>query len=172
MVITGIISAVLIIFILLLVLPVRLEIDSEREFIRVCMPAFFSAGLFDITTDPEIKFRFLFINIPSQVILSKKKKPEKKIIPKKKKKEKQTSFKKINKYITSLLNQFTIKKCIIDIDTGDFPLNAQLVQVAGYLNNKKCDISVNFENRNIVYFLLQTRIILILFTIIKYKMSN
>jgi hypothetical protein len=46
------------------------------------------------------------------------------------------------------VNAFTIKKALADFDTGNFPLNAQLIPVAQLLNAKNIRLHLNFENRN------------------------
>ncbi|NJK98976.1 MAG: hypothetical protein HC905_32330 [Bacteroidales bacterium] len=71
-----------------------------------------------------------------------------------------------------MLKTFTLKKLIVDVDTGDFPLNAQLYPVVYALNNKKVNVSINFNGNTAIYLVIYTRIYKIIYQSIKSFMFN
>ncbi len=61
------------------------------------------------------------------------------------------SYKMINPvwyFIVKIIRSFRIKKFNIGFDTGDFPLNAQLLPLLFHLSGEKVHLAVNFVNEN------------------------
>jgi len=158
---------------LILIFPVRIEIDSEREFLRGYMPFFFSGGIYNIMSAPDIRLRIALIRIsPGIFKKGKKDKKKKEKHASKKKDKKKGSFSGFWRIFRAMAGKIRIRKLTWEIDTGDFPLNAKLYPLTGILTSPDRKISINFDGRNSLYLLIQTRIILLLIIIIKYKLSN
>jgi len=68
-----------------------------------------------------------------------------------------------------LSNAFMVKKFYADIDTGDFPMNAQLMPLTLLSNNSTINLNINFENRNTVDIEIFTRLYKILATWVSNK---
>lgn len=62
-----------------------------------------------------------------------------------------------------------VKKFYADIDTGDFPMNAQLMPLTLLSNNSTINLNINFENRNTVDIEIFTRLYKILATWVSNK---
>ncbi|WP_282162697.1 hypothetical protein [Ulvibacterium marinum] len=59
--------------------------------------------------------------------------------------------------VIRLLKTFTIKRLIIDMDTGDSLLNAKLYPVFTFLNHTMGRFSINFQGRNHLVLYIQNR---------------
>jgi len=66
------------------------------------------------------------------------------------------------KRILRLLKSFRIKKLSVNIDTGDYLLNARLYPVFAFLNYHKGNFNINFEGSNKMVLHLQNRPIYII----------
>ena len=80
----------------------------------------------------------------------------------KKKKIKIKNIKKSRKLIglkksIPILKSFKVKKILIDIDTGNYILNAKLFPLFGFLNYKTGNFNINFEGRNRMVLYMQNR---------------
>jgi hypothetical protein len=172
----SILIFIILVLLLILILPVRIEVDTKKEFLRVYMPFFFSGGLYELMSDPDIRLRFALIRISPGIFMKskKEKKTKEKLSEKKKGKKtrKKLTLAEFLKILRTMAGKIRIKKLIWEIDTGDFPLNAKLYPLTGLLTEPGKAISINFEGRNTLYLLIQTRIISLLIIIIKYKLSN
>ena len=78
------------------------------------------------------------------------------------KKQKKLGSKMSFKTASRLLNSFKVKEFVLNIDTGNFILNAKLYPAFAFLNYHIGNISVNFEGRNQMVLYLQNRPIYIL----------
>ncbi len=74
--------------------------------------------------------------------------------------------------LKKLIVTFRIKKLTCNIDTGDYPLNAQLIPVCLAMNSKKVNVVINFNNHNNIYLQSRSQLIMILYTLLKYFMLN
>lgn len=59
--------------------------------------------------------------------------------------------------VIRLLRTFTIKRLIIDVDTGDCLLNAKLYPAFAFLNHTMGQFSINFQGRNHLVLYVQNR---------------
>lgn len=62
-----------------------------------------------------------------------------------------------------------VKNLEANMDTGDFPLNAQLIPVAQSINNQHIHVNINFKNTNNINALIITRVSNILILFLKLK---
>ncbi len=76
------------------------------------------------------------------------------------------------RFMIKILSTFRIKKLVWRLDTGDYPLNAQLIPIVSSLNSDRISISVNFYDRNEFHLLVQTSVFRLLFISMKYYMFN
>lgn len=116
------------------------------------MPFYLRLSL--ITTEPEHLFiRLRLFLIPVKVDLRKKKNFLKKSSPAKKKEKR--SF--TGNMPIHLLKAFTVKRAFLNIDTGDFPLNALLIPIAQTVSSGNVQMKINFENKTDVDINIFTR---------------
>ncbi|WP_422079509.1 hypothetical protein [Ulvibacterium sp.] len=59
--------------------------------------------------------------------------------------------------VIRLLKTFTIKKMVVDVDTGDCLLNAKLYPAFVFLNHTAGQFSINFQGRNHFVLSIQNR---------------
>ncbi|MBN2611631.1 MAG: hypothetical protein JXB00_08750 [Bacteroidales bacterium] len=78
----------------------------------------------------------------------------------------------IPKMISGIISNFRIKKLDCSIDTGDYPLNAQLIPVASCLSDSRVSVTINFNNKNELYLSATTRLFGLLITFIRFYMFN
>ena len=72
----------------------------------------------------------------------------------------------------NVIRAFRLKRLRWSIDTGDYPVNARLIPVASYLNNDRVNLSVNFNDYNAFYLILQSYLARIIYIIIRHFMFN
>lgn len=90
----------------------------------------------------------------------KKKKPEKP-------KRKRMAFSKIRRKLGRVLRSFTVKRFYVNVDTGDYPLNAILYPLAGALSNERRTVCINFTGDVVVRIRIENRLGKILYAIIR-----
>ena len=112
----------------------------EEEILRVHLRALFRDFYF-------YPLRKKHSSKPKRLKETKPKKPKRKI-----------GFRKI----LNLLRSFKVKVFILNIDTGNYILNAKLYPVFAFLNYRLGNCNINFENRNQMVLYLQNRPIYIL----------
>lgn len=71
-----------------------------------------------------------------------------------------------------VIQSFRLKRLRWSIDTGDYPLNAQLIPVASFLSRDRIDLSVNFQDNNAFYIILQSYLARIIYITIRHFMFN
>lgn len=59
--------------------------------------------------------------------------------------------------ILRLLQSFKVKKIFVNIDTGDYLMNARLYPVFAFLNYHKGNVRINFEGKNQIVLFVQNR---------------
>ena len=74
--------------------------------------------------------------------------------------------------IKKLLGSFSVKKLIAEIDTGDYPLNAQLFPLAQAISTDGKEVTINFKNKNTIDLLIETRLYKILWIAVKTFLIN
>lgn len=70
------------------------------------------------------------------------------------------------KRILGVLKSFQVKEIFVNIDTGDFVLNAQLYPLCMFLNYHIGQFSINFEGKNQIKLQLRNRPIYLIKAII------
>lgn len=151
-VIIGVVAMLLLIGFLFA--PIVVYIDTEQNRYAVFQ---FPVLSFFLQVDRHAltpRFRLLGINIP----LRKKERSKSEI---RKKKEKKSRYKKsIHAWrflMERILQSFTIKRVVLDLDTDDVILNAQLVPLFLYASGGARKLSTNFNGRAYLHLHLLNR---------------
>ena len=71
-----------------------------------------------------------------------------------------------------MLRSFKIKRLEADIDTGNYPLNAQLIPLVQTINGSNINLNINFENRNEANIRISTQLYNLITTNLKHKLRN
>ena len=166
-------TILLILFLLLILcflfLPIVLFIDTSTSEYYIKLKGLAKAS---IETDSKellrIKLKILFFNyyffpLKKNSTTRKKKRVKKKV--KKNETRKMTRI-RIKKGLR-ILSSFNVKKVILDIDTGNWILNAKLYPLFGFLNHHIGSFNVNFSGMNRMALYMQNRPINILKSLIK-----
>lgn len=141
-----IVTVILVFFLGIFVVPLTLVIDSRQDIYSLHLTGYLKFRWIRSETGSWLLIRLLGIPVrissfdkftPGRSRKEKKKRPVKKRGP--------IPFRRIFSKIRSAV---TFQKLYANIDTGDFPLNAQLIPIAGYLQQYKYEVSVNFQNVN------------------------
>ena len=153
MILAGFI-VLLMLIILLLLTPVDLYLNSNTNNYYIQLRGLAKAS---IEKDPieiaRIKLHLFFMNFyfyPFKYIFSKKKKGIKKI-------EKKSKRKIGLKKGLQIIKSFKVKRFDLEIDTGDYCLNAKLYPLFVFLNYRVGHFKVNFEDKNQFVLHLQNR---------------
>mgnify|MGYP001820375450 CR=1 FL=1 len=150
----------------LLLTPVSLFIDTRRDKYVIQQKGVVKASVLgDKKEVLKVKLNVLFLKFYLYPLRSSKSKSKPKIKGKKKsKKRKFLSFKTGLK----LLKSFKVKRFRIDIDTGDYIVNAKLYPAFAYLNYKIGGFNINFQDRNQLVLHIQGRPIYIIKSFINF----
>jgi len=143
---------------LVLWLPVEVEVDTNTDVYRICWK-----GIFGLRAEPgEDRWRLFF-----QIFFVEKewrpgatKKPVKKPEPSKpaRKKQKQPlSPRRAWQLFKNMLHVVELRHCRISWDTDDYTRNAVLFPLFFLLSKGKRRLAINFNGRQELQFLLQTR---------------
>lgn len=165
--IAGIILLLFIMFILyILIIPVTLKIDTYENNYYFRMSGICGVRVQKNNGVWKAWFSVLFLtfNIQSLKRFTTAKNKSHKADARFKRKKRYSS-KRLKMFI-KLLKTLRIKRLQCEIDTGDYPLNAQLIPIAYALNRKNIDLSVNFRGGNDLYLIVYTRIYRIIYQII------
>jgi len=160
------ISLLLIFLIWLLLVPVILYTNTERNRYLLTLPGIFRAvvvpheGLF------HIRGWILFIPFKFNPFKQRKRQEERK--PRKKKKKRLLRSGNF-RTMKGALRAFRIRKLKADIDTDDFTLNAWLVPVFLAVNQENICLQVNFEGHQSLLLDLRVTLGALLWNIIKTK---
>jgi hypothetical protein len=158
-------------FVILLVLvyflfaPIIIEIDTDHAMYRLRFHRLASARLF---MSDSLMLRLEIGRWMKQFDLLRRK--EKKITPQRIQNTsgKHFHFRKIVKKISAILQSFRLTKCIIRIDTGDFPLNGILYPWFFLLSQKTGKlVMINFENDNRIVLEIRNSVARMLWAYIK-----
>jgi hypothetical protein len=159
------ISLLLIFFLWLLLVPVILYMDTDRERYLLTLPGIFravvvpDAGLF------YIRGRVLFIPFRFNPFKSRKKKSQTRELQKKKRKK---SFNN-PRMMRGALRSIRIRKMEANLDTDNFTWNAWLVPAFSVLNGENIRLQVNFEGHQSLLFDLRVTLGTLLWNLIKAK---
>ena len=158
-----ILIAILLFFLWLIFGPVRLKVNTMKKTYEVILPGIFRGMI--IPTNNFLIFKLWIVAIPVKIDplkTRKSKKPKKKEKPEKKKRKRKENesipFNKIRKMATRILKSFTIEKLYLNMDTGDYVLNARLVPVFAAITNNKRHLTINFQETNEFEIIIKNRI--------------
>jgi len=157
MILTIFLSLFLLLIIYLLFIPVILFIDTATNQYYIQLKGLAKASIELHSKEVLIfKLRVSFFNFYFYPL--RKRRPS---ISEKKKMIKRNGIKNIKKFgfrkISRVLRSFKIKNLIIDIDTGDWTLNAKLYPIFSFLNFTVGSFNINFEGRNRMVLHMQNR---------------
>lgn len=141
----------------LLFVPVTLHIDTNKNqyYIQV-LGLFKMSALADEKEALKIKIKICFVTYYLYPL------KKKKVTEREGSKKKKYSRKFNHKIGLKLLKSFKVKRFFIDIDTGDYLLNAKLYPLFALLDFEMGNIKINFEGRNQLMLNIQNRPIYIL----------
>ncbi|WP_340202257.1 hypothetical protein [Ascidiimonas sp. W6] len=141
----------------LLFVPVIISIDTVNQNYYLQVKGL--AKVF-ITGDEKqlikVKLKIFFLNFNFYPL--KKKTTKKKELEITEKSSKKKKYSVLNlKSALRILRSFEIKKCQLDIDTGDCIENAKLYPVFVFLNRTKGTFRINFEGKNSLLLCVENR---------------
>ena len=171
-----IIAAFFLVFSGALLVPLQLELNSEEERYRVRLFGYTSARLITKGTEWMIRIRVLFVPF-SYYPFRHRKKTDDNLEQKKNKtvsagRRRRMGLRTGLALIKKLLGSFSVKKLIAEIDTGDYPLNAQLFPLAQAISTDGKEVTINFKNKNSIDLLIETRLYKILWIAVKTFLIN
>jgi hypothetical protein len=142
----------LIIFIILWVIftPLIVRVSNEDNIYEIRQ-----RGTFLMKAEFNEGFRFHFYVFGFQIPKRTKREKHKPVSTKKQKKQHvfKKSFSKWNTFLGDLRKAVSVKRLVLDIDTGDVVLNAQIFPVLFLLNINQVTLSINFVGRVFVEFI-------------------
>ncbi len=145
-------------------MPVIVKIDTDTGEYFIQFKGLAKASILgDEQELIKIKLNVLFMNF-DLFPLRKKFSRKKKLKEPEKKKKKWTVVKGQKAF--RILRSFKVKKLVLEMDTGDFVLNAKLYPVLFFMNRFNGSYAINFENRNRLALHLENRPIRIIKSII------
>jgi len=154
----------------ILLMPVILYTNTERNRYLLTLPGIFRAVIVPDDGLFHIRGWILFIPFKFNPFVQRKRKKERK--PRKKKKAILRSGNL--RTMRGALRAFRIRKLEADIDTDDFTMNAWLVPVFSAVNEENICLRVNFEGHQSLLLDLRVTLGTLLLNVIKakYKLFN
>ena len=170
-------TALLVIIVLLLLLlgyllwmPIVLKIDTDSHEYYLQMKGLAKASVLgDKDEVLKVKLNVLFLNFnfyPLRKISASKKKKLASKEGKEDVEKKKRNWTRQGQRALRVLKTFEVKHLLVDLDTGDYVLNAKLYPVFFMLNRWEGSFAINFMNRNRLALIVQNRPIYILKSII------
>ena len=169
-------TALLVIIILLLLLvayllwmPIVLKIDTDTNEYYLQLKGLAKASLIgDEKEVLKVKLNVLFLHFNFYPLRKKAASKKKKLALKKGKEDvkKKRNWTNQGRRALRVLKTFEVKKLLVELDTGDYVLNAKLYPVFFMLNRWEGSFAINFRNRNRLALVVQNRPIYILKSII------
>jgi len=170
MVLLLIILLILLLLIFILTAPLRITINTDAGIYRANYSNLISIALYNNVKPFRIYVRILFIRF--RIRFGKKRTGPEIDKPVKQRKRKSMTLKKAVRLVRTAWASLNIKRLFADIDTGDYPLNAQLIPVAQLASRENVALCINFEDRNQLDLVVQTRVISLLWHYIRFGTSN
>jgi hypothetical protein len=163
-----IVSAVLLFISGTLFVPLKIVLNTKEKEYYISLPGYLRADLmFESMQSIKVKLRVFFFTFriePGNATKIKEKYTYRK--------QKRRKIQRPLLLAKNQLKNFRIKKLNASIDTGNFPLNAQLIPIAGSLNRRNINLNINFENKYELDVCIVTRLYKIIYTTIKHYISN
>jgi len=137
--------------------PVMLLIDTEKKRYLFILPGVLSARV--ISREDLFYIRLWIFFLPFKIDpfkVTRRPSTSKEIT----RKEKKSRSRKINpvRFMQKAKRAFHIRRLDLDLDTDDFPLNAQLVPVFTAFSGRNRDLRINFEGKMYLHLDLRTRV--------------
>lgn len=129
--------------------PIVFVVNTNSNEYFLSLQGFIRIQLTKIEETWRIKLKLFFLSFTMNPFRYKR---IKKIKNEKTKSGKTKNPQKIINAIRKAFKAITIKKLIANIDTGNYPLNAQLLAVTPILNQRNISLNVNFESYNTIEF--------------------
>ena len=170
MVVLIIILILLLLFTGLLCLPTKIVADTDRKQFYVSIPFYFKAMVSGENEIWSVRIRVFLIPFKIKTPFLKKKSFNKKNKSEKKniKKRRKMNTERLLQLLKRTIKSFKIKRLMASVDTGDFPLNAQLIPVVSQIKSENISIGINFNNDNSFFLRVDTRLYKLTWIIIRY----
>lgn len=177
----SILGLLILILLWVLLVPFRLEIDSEQGIYRAGIPWLIKAWIEPARDFFIVRLRILFMNYwfdpfsPAQKKKTQETSPdvrkEKKRPERHKKKKKLPAMNMVRPAIRMMRATYRairLRKLTIDFDTGDDVLNAKLVPVCYMISRENRSIMVNFDDFQRIILDVRTRLVWFVFNGIRF----
>jgi hypothetical protein len=165
------ISLLLVFLFWLLLVPVILYTNTDRNRYLLTLPGIFRALVVPDDGSFYIRCWILFIPFKFNPFKQRKRKKKGEARPKKKKKKRSWRYGKI-RTMKGVLRAFRIRRLEADIDTDDFTLNAWLVPVFSAVNQENVSLQVNFEGHQSLLLDMRVTLGALLWNLIKVKYKS
>ncbi|TFH27986.1 MAG: hypothetical protein E4H10_02025 [Bacteroidia bacterium] len=159
------ISLLLVLFLWLLLVPVIIYTNTDRNRYFLTLPGIFRAVVVPSNGLFHIRVWVFFIPFKFNPFEGKKEKRK----PKPRVKKKRIWRSGNIRMMTGALRAFRVRRLEADIDTDDFTLNAWLVPVFSAVNGENIRLQVNFEGHQSLLLDLRVTLGALLWTFIKTK---
>jgi hypothetical protein len=149
--------------------PVIIFLDTDRDRYFLALPGIFKAAVEPAEELFHIRGWILFIPFRYNPFLRKKRKRQKRaeVVPAIMRPKKISGGMRM---AADAVRSFRIRKLVLDIDTDDFMLNAWLVPVFSFVNNKNIEMRVNFEGTASMHLEMRNRMATLLWIFIKNRL--
>ncbi|MEZ5069597.1 MAG: hypothetical protein R2751_01170 [Bacteroidales bacterium] len=156
--------------------PLRVRVRSDERTLSVSLP-----GLAGVTLRPGgslvlLRIRVFFVRFTLDPLASRRrKKKEKSTKPEKKTKDKRKTGRSPAQQaglVRALLRAVRIRHLYLDLDTGDFSLNAMLYPALALVRTPRIQTAINFEGRLFLDADFQTRLGTLLFIAITHRIKH
>jgi hypothetical protein len=159
------IALLLVFFLWLLLVPVILYTDTERERYLLTLPGIFRAVVIPDTGLFYVRGWILFIPFRFHPFKSGKKRDK----PKERKKRKRTKRFTNPRMIRGALRAIRIRRLKVNMDTDNFTWNSWLIPVCTAVNGENIDLRINFEGYQSLLLDLRVTLGTLLWHLIKAK---
>jgi hypothetical protein len=157
----------------ILFFPLKVVVNTQQKEYYISLPGYFRADLlFANPMSFKLRLRIFFFSFriePGKRVAELTESSEGSI-PIKSKRNRRS--KNMLDYIRRMITCFRINRLQADIDTGNYPLNAQLIPIAQRISHNNIDLRINFENYNRVDFYATTRMHKLVYAFLKYKFTT
>lgn len=165
-----VVGTIFLIIIWLLVAPISLYVDTSQpsNILRLAIKGIFSYQVYIENNKILIQTTLLFISWKKELF-----EPKKKPVKRSKKKQKSGYGAKGSRWIRMIwpiLKPFKLQRLSLDIDTGDYVLNACLIPLFVWINKGNVRLSINYQGDSRLYLIIHNRLGSILPVIIKYAL--
>ena len=159
----------------ILFFPITVKIDTDNDKYLIRLPGVFGFRVMKGRSGWKMRFSVLFLSF--HVPFFKPDEHRKKLEKDPSEIKDRPSAKRFKpRYLLlgmNFIRTFRLKRLRWSIDTGDYPLNAQLIPVVTALNNTNhINLSVNFNDNNSLNLILHAHLFRIVYVTIKYFMFN